>query len=248
MTIFVAIVDRVGLLPFFLRYYSKQGITRFVYILFNGDKNPCYPELSAMSQGYTWEMRPFEGDQGRYQPQYEVCPINLAKEEFVKPDEWYAVADLDEFHHYGVAFPQVVEEAKRRGFQCIWSMLVDRFGPGASSLPLRQDLTLDEQFPLCSHITEWSGGNPYKVGLQVGEFEIYCGHHCARDWGYRRGKTHHFRWHGQYRNYLAERLREQEQINDFWVGEHYRLLAILDTPNFLDCVEAETHSAVPIGV
>lgn len=258
MTVFVSIHDRVALLPFFLRYYTKLGATLFVYTMPNGDQNPCWDELYRASQGYRWVCKPFSQQQNVFIPAYDAASMNEARQELAYPDEWIVVADLDEFVYCdGQGLAEIAQEAARKQKVRVWARMVDRVAADGTFPPLRQDLTLDEQFPLAAHLTEWAGACSVKCWMQRADQEISMGHHGGyAEAGLWRGLVYHFKWHGVILDYIklehermkAEYAKTPGLLTD-WMVLHYGWVThAACTPNWIAMEEAEAHPAERIGV
>src|SRR3954464_15028786 len=100
MTLITPISDRIELLTFYIHYYRRQGAERFVVALYNGAQNPLYDSIYCIGRQLKADLHvrtsvicPLSELNGSK----ETAGINLIRQEFIRPKEWFAIADLDEF-------------------------------------------------------------------------------------------------------------------------------------------------------
>lgn len=201
MLVLFPVHDRVGLLPYFLRYYTSIGATRFVCALFNGKANPVYAKIASFQTRYPLQICPsFVARVEKYNPFDEKRALNRLRLEFCEKAQWYCIADLDEFHYFeGKSMLDAVRKAKRHKFQAVGGVLVDRLAANGKFPPIRG--SLDKTFPLGSDLTYCCGANNGKISLARYDVTIELGHHYTYveiGWGI--SETHHFKWsRGVYR-------------------------------------------------
>lgn len=115
------------------------------------------------------------------------------------PDDWFILADLDEFHVYDRPLPDLVALCEREGREHVCGCFVDRLGPGGT-LPPVEPGPLWPQFPLAGAITSRLVSAPtVKIGLTLGRLGTGGGHHgvpgrtgLPREQSYI--QVHHFKW------------------------------------------------------
>ena len=192
MKLITAIIRPDALFGFFLKYYTRQGVTEF-YVITESTERPALP--------YTlhWVQRPNVWDW-----QNNEALFNQLRQEHVRPDEFFVIADADEFHR--TPFPDfhaLVASLKAEGADFQGHGMLDRVAADGSIPEIVADRPLDEQFPVgalfTQHVLFATHG---KASVARGDRVILLGHH---DTAGRAAKTqhwtHHFKWHG---NVLAE--------------------------------------------
>lgn len=208
MTLIFSVLDRIELLPYFFQYYQKVGIDRFVCCLFQGSKSPLYyPIMEHAPRGSPIHMRETESCSIDDMCGLRETPgLNAAREEFIEADEWFAVADLDEFHVSTVSddLVSLADLAEQAGYSAVHGRFLDRIAADGSFASIDPSKTLDEQFPLACNaslaLTRYKDGidgkaNDNKYVLQKGSVVIGSGHHCVDVPALKECvHVHHFKW------------------------------------------------------
>jgi hypothetical protein len=196
MLMILPINERIELLPYFLRYYSALGVTRFVCGLYNGESNPLYPQIAVWASHYDLHIRNtvLAGQADHYLPDIELPGLNRIREEFAADYRWFAIADLDEFHYFGGPnLPEMEEEAERRGCEAVHGIFFDRVSADGGFPEINGPL--DKTFPLVCNLTARAGQPHDKITLARSHVSITSGHHqvAARVWR-KAVQVHHFKW------------------------------------------------------
>jgi hypothetical protein len=193
MKLIFSVLDRHELWPIFRDYYKAQGITQFLCVTYG-------PRLNGVTHiPAPIPPREFNGDR-------DAQFHNAVIDEYVKPSEWYAIADLDEF----VVFPdgstlcEAVARATKDGANLIWGNFRDRI-TADGSIPTQLEQDIWKQFPLKTNATEaLTGGCSTKITAAVGKLHLRGGHHNITDESWKQGKrwqtyseVHHFKWWGE---------------------------------------------------
>jgi hypothetical protein len=196
MLVIFSIYNRISLLPYFLRYYSSIGATRFECALYQGEKSRFYDDILKFKSKYDLHVRMSTNcPVHKFRGLSEVPALNAIRKEFASKFSWYCIADLDEFHFFnGKTLSQVVEEAEEKGYDAIHGVFFDRISADGRFLKVKG--RLDKTFPLVCHLTSLAGLRSDKVVLAKSHIEIFSGHHdvlSAKVW--RNGaEVHHFKW------------------------------------------------------
>lgn len=237
MTIITPICDRIELLPFYLRYYHRQGVERFVVALYNGKKNPLHDAIYRFGNQSKVDLH--------IRPSV-ICPlpelsgpketsgINVIRQEFIRPDEWFAIADLDEFVRplRGTNLIDLASRAIASDYTAVHGGMVDRIAATGEFPAIDPDRGLDEQFPLQCDLTEACGAMTSKIFLSRGNLEVTNGHHwpnsgnvsIMRDGG----EVHHFKWTSGIIGRLQNRLKHFREQRLPWAEESARLLKVIE--------------------
>ncbi len=128
------------------------------------------------------------------------------------PDDWWVIADDDEFHIYPIPLPFLIEDCEANGWDIVRGGFVDRIGEGGSFPEIQPYKNIFEQFPLAGFFRyPLSGACPNKVCVMKGYVELTNGQHYAKVngevlWGEQSDnkliapidtysvQVHHFKW------------------------------------------------------
>lgn len=237
MTIITPICDRIELLPFYLQYYQRQGVERFVVALYNGRKSPLHGVICCIGNQIKVDLH--------IRPSV-ICPlpelsgpketpgINLIRQEFIRPDEWFAIADLDEFIR-PLRCSNLVDLASKAiasDYTAVHGPMVDRIAATGQFPAIDPDNTLDEQFPFQCDLTEACGAMSSKIFLSRGDLEVTNGHHWLNNGNVSilrdGGEVHHFKWTSGIIGRLQNRLKHFREQRLPWAEESARLLKVIE--------------------
>jgi len=194
MKLIFSVLDRHELWPIFRDYYKAQGITQFLCVTYGPRLDGATHILSHVPP------EEFNGER-------DADHHNAVIDNYVEPDEWYAIADLDEF----VVFPdgstlcEAVARATKDGANLIWGNFRDRI-TADGSIPTQLEKDIWKQFPLKTNATTaLTGGCSTKITAAVGKLHLRSGHHNITDESWRCGarrwqthsEVHHFKWWGE---------------------------------------------------
>lgn len=147
------------------------------------------------------------------------------------PEDWWVVADDDEFHEYGMSLEGIIEACENNGWDLVRGGFVDRIGPDGTfpELDPRQDIF--EQFPLAGFFRyPLSGACPNKVCIMKGHVELTPGQHYAKIDGHTTWK-----WQGWNHPLIAPYKEYNVIVNHFkWdstCGERIRAVANTNRQN-----------------
>lgn len=163
------------LLPKFIRYYKKFGITNFLIILNTLSETPIYILKSfGISPKKIWK-EPFSET---LKQKYEREII----EENCTDHDWVVYADLDEFQYYPMGFMNYISLCEIKGIDFLEGRLVDRISESGELVDLNESKSLEEQFPLRGYITNnllnaWDK----KIVCAKGNLIVGGGHHIFLD-------------------------------------------------------------------
>lgn len=127
------------------------------------------------------------------------------------PNDWWVVADIDEFHVYLNPIKFIVQDCERNGHELVRGGFIDRIGPDGEFSELEDDKYIWEQFPNAGFFRyPMSNACPNKVCIMKGHIEITSGQHYAKidgqttwkwqGWNhplisdYHSVQVHHFKW------------------------------------------------------
>ena len=97
------------------------------------------------------------------------------------PNDWWIVADDDEFHIYSKPLNQIILDCERNGWQMVRGGFVDRIGLDGEFSELKDNTDIFEQFPIAGFFRyPMSGACPNKVCIMKGHIELTSGQHYAK--------------------------------------------------------------------
>lgn len=195
MLVIVSIAERIKLLPYFLRYYTRIGASRFCVMVWNGEANPLFPQIQSALQNYPHVIRTsVVCDLSEYCGPAETPALNLARQELLQPEDWYCVADLDEFYYLrDRSLSQLAEQAGLLGYDAVHGVFFDRVSLHGDLPALGE--SLDATFPMICDISRTIGANYNKIGIARQSVAIESGHHyCAGRAWQNQIEVHHLKW------------------------------------------------------
>lgn len=197
---FVSVVGGdTSLLPYSLSHYRELGVESFHVIRHVESRaDPTLgPSVEVMRKaGYDFAevcVAPWHED---------LNAALIRKQMSAWPDDWWIVADLDEFHVYDRSPTEVAAYCEEHGFDFVEGAFLDRVsvdGRLTGPLPYGEE-PLWRQYPLAGQLTlGLLDGRPTKVTLARGSVELDLGQHYA--WTGRGvpveeiyAQVHHFKW------------------------------------------------------
>lgn len=193
MKIIFSVLDRYDLWPHFRSYYQAQGITQFVCVSY-GPRLPGTIHIDA-------NLPPSE-----FTGSEDALRHNKVIQDIIKPDEWFFIADLDEFIQMeGTTLVNGIQVAQEAGANCIQGIFNDRITPDGS-FPAKLEDDIWKQFPIRANVTEKiCGGLQIKLVALRGPTPVNSGHHTVREDVDKSSmlrlnvfaKVHHFKWWGE---------------------------------------------------
>ena len=122
----------------------------------------------------------------RFDPAFATQLYNEAMME--RPDEWWIIADPDEFHLYFDDVRAIIDKSEARGWSFVGGHFLDRLGPGGA-LPEIGPKSLWRQFPIAGVarplVTDrrkgtWEAWAPgWKICLAKGSVRLAPGQHLV---------------------------------------------------------------------
>jgi Glycosyl transferase family 2 len=225
MKLITIIYDDIQLLPQFIWHYSALGVSEFLIGVY--ENIICYDKIKEITQSYDCYLFAIKG---RYDGQRDTTQRHELAARFVGPDEWWVVADLDEFHEYPDSLRELCLTLDAGGFQYLQSHFLDRITEDGSSPDLKPFLPLWAQFPAGAYITEQlNKRKSSKIMLVRGHAKTVSGHHAPIPGGqqkiFKGGIVHHFKWHGD----IVTKIRKrQKSIRRRGYSYHTKLNNFLD--------------------
>jgi len=171
------------------------------------------------------------------------------------PNDWWVVADIDEFHLYSDSLLQIIHTCIKNGYELVRGGFIDRIGRGGEFPELKNDISIWEQFPNAGFFRyPMSDACPNKVCIMKGHVEITSGQHYAKINGQTTWKwqgwnhplinphdsvqVHHFKWDST----SIERIKSVASIKQVYAfsDEYNKMYKSLNQTNFkIDLINPE---------
>ena len=168
-----------------------------------------------------------------------------------KPNDWWVIADIDEFHLY----PEnnlnlLISDCEKNGWDIVRGGFIDRIGRGGEFVQLTNDKSIWEQFPNAGFFRyPMSNACPNKICVIMGYVEITAGQHYAKinghvTWGWQGWnhpliapitthsvQVHHFKWDST----SIDRILNVAKINEDYAfsSEYFKMYTELKKTNFI---------------
>ena len=136
MKLIFSVLDRHELWPTFRDYYRSMGITQFLCVSYG-------PKLDGVTAHFPAHIPPKE-----FNGPHDALNHNYIIDRCIQPDEWYAIADLDEFTVFpdGSTLIDATRRATKDGANLICSTFRDRI-TADGSIPTVLEDDIWKQFP-----------------------------------------------------------------------------------------------------
>jgi hypothetical protein len=216
----------VKLLPHFIKHYSRY-VDEINIVVYQSDLHPdLHDEVSQYIENqnnvkivHTLTERIFDWEK-------VTSLYNFIKSKH--KNDWWVVADIDEFHLYpDDDLPKVIQTCEEYGFEMVRGGFIDRIGRGGEFAELVDEVSIWEQFPNAGFFRyPMSSANPNKICLMKGSVEITSGQHYAKIDGQTTWKwqgwnhpqinpidfvqVHHFKWDRT----SIERIKTVAELNE----------------------------------
>lgn len=197
------------LIPHFIRHYQKF-VDRIQFVVYESNVYPdLKKEVSEIIKDY--ENVTIEHTEHHRIFDWERVTELYNKVKFKNPNDWYVVADIDEFHLYGNSNLSVItSDCEEHGWDLVRGGFLDRVGNDGVFKELN-DGDLFEQYPYAGFFRyPMSKACPNKVCLMKGHVEITPGQHYAK----LNGQTT-WRWQGWNHPLIAPLDKWSVQVHHF---------------------------------
>lgn len=218
MLVIFALKDRALLLPYFLKHYQNLGATRFICGLYDGRKNPLYPEVEAWTRKVNLEIRDGASHSDDWCGPHEAAGIDRIRA--TVSDPWHVIADLDEFYWLpaGTTLQDIVAKLEAGGYDAATAHLIDRIAADGSLVAPGE--TLDGTYPLATNLTGSVGACIDKAVIVKTTASLLSGHHGLREGtGLAWGECHHIKWLPGILEILEKRVPHLRRMGLPWSEE-----------------------------
>jgi Glycosyl transferase family 2 len=169
----------VEILPHMLRHYRRMGIESFIInVHLQHPADPILNQVVSITEDFGCQISSVTV--GRWSD--EMNSELYASSRALNPNDWYIIADLDEFQVYPKSIHSIIEECEKKGYDYIEGYVVDRIAADGRLPDAVLNKPLEEQFPLgCIFTYAVLGGFPLKVVAAKGYIDLPPGNHYAKN-------------------------------------------------------------------
>lgn len=230
--------NQSNILPHQLSHYSGMVSDAFVIVYENSESDKrVQSEIERTCSHFGIKVhkvvtnRPFD---------WEMVTKLYNDTKALYPDDWWIVADDDEFQIYSKSVSDIIEECDENGYTFVTGGFIDRIGEGGELSELLEIASIWKQFPMAGFFRyPISNACPNKVTLCKGSVELCNGQHYAivngqsswrwQGWNhpqrYPIGKNftqvHHFKWDSTVRR----RLKAVADVRqEYAYSDEYRMM------------------------
>jgi hypothetical protein len=199
----------IDLIPHYVNHYSKH-VDEIQFIVYQSELYPnLLNEVQEKIKNYdnvkivkTIKERIFDWE--------KVTQLyNFIKSK--NPNDWWVIADIDEFHLYSDKLIKLISNCNMYGWDIVRGGFIDRIGPNGEFSELQSDINIFEQYPNMGFFRyPLSKACPNKICVTKGYVELTSGQHYASIDGHTTWKwqgwnhplinphsfvqVHHFKW------------------------------------------------------
>ncbi|MFN7939624.1 MAG: hypothetical protein U0R19_40230 [Bryobacteraceae bacterium] len=216
-----------------LRHYLSLGVQSiFLNLHLQNDNDPIRETVEEISRRCgTPITATYIGDW------HDIQQEAYAKPRRDYPNDWFILADSDEFQQYPAPLTDIIAECEQHNWDHLKGCFLDRLAADGSFPPIDATIALEQQFPLGALLTfPVMLGDPRKITLVRGPIYVIAGQHftyspmgCPPAIHYI--PVHHFKWTAGIPERLAERIQQMKQAG---------IAHWLESQRFLDYIEASS--------
>jgi hypothetical protein len=237
---------RTNTLWHMLSYY-KDRVDEIYVVVYEWDGFSTYDDVLAITKQFPNVRIVDRVVAEKYN--WEVVTALYNKTKMLHPNDWWVVADDDEFHKYSKDLYEIVSDCDKNGWELVRGGFIDRIGENGTFPEIDNDEDIFEQFPLAGFFRyPLSGACPNKVCILKGYIEITPGQHYAKIDGHTTWKwqgwnhpliapvneynvqVHHFKWDST----CVERIKAVADIKQLYSysDEYKKMYQALRSNNF----------------
>jgi hypothetical protein len=238
--------SRTNTLWHMLSYY-KDRVDEIYVVVYEWDGFSTYDDVLAITKQFPNVRIVDRVVAEKYN--WEVVTALYNKTKMLHPNDWWVVADDDEFHKYSKDLYEIVSDCDKNGWELVRGGFIDRIGENGTFPEIDNDEDIFEQFPLAGFFRyPLSGACPNKVCILKGYIELTPGQHYAKIDGHTTWKwqgwnhpliapvneynvqVHHFKWDST----CIERIKAVADIKQLYSysDEYKKMYQALRSNNF----------------
>jgi hypothetical protein len=199
----------IDLIPHYVNHYSKH-VDEIQFIVYQSELHPnLLKEVEEKIKTYN-NVKIVKTIKERIFDWEKVTQLyNFIKSK--NPNDWWVIADIDEFHLYSDKLSKLISNSNKYGWDIVRGGFIDRIGPNGEFSELQPDINIFEQYPNMGFFRyPLSKACPNKICVMKGYVELTSGQHYASIDGHTTWKwqgwnhplinphsfvqVHHFKW------------------------------------------------------
>jgi len=226
------------LLPHFIQHYAAS-VDEINIIVYSSEKYPdIEDDIKEFIKSYSNVKIVYSEFWRIYDWEHVTKLYNKIKSKY--PDDWWIIADIDEFQVYSKNIKEIVCECEENNWQFVTGGFIDRIGQNGDFPSISSNSSIWIQFPMAGFFRyPISNACPNKVTLCKGNIEISNGQHYAiiegqttwrwQGWNHplrypidrNFTQVHHFKWDSS----VKRRLKAVAEIKkDYAYSDEYRAM------------------------
>ena len=238
--------SRTNTLWHMLSYY-KDRVDEIYVVVYEWDGFSTYDDVLAITKQFPNVRIVDRVVAEKYN--WEMVTTLYNKTKMLHPNDWWVVADDDEFHKYSKDLYEIVSDCDKNGWELVRGGFIDRIGENGTFPEIDNDEDIFEQFPLAGFFRyPLSGACPNKICILKGYIELTPGQHYAKIDGHTTWKwqgwnhpliapvneynvqVHHFKWDST----CVERIKAVADIKQLYSysDEYKKMYQALRSNNF----------------
>lgn len=238
--------SRTNTLWHMLSYY-KDRVDEIYVVVYEWDGFSTYDDVLAITKQFPNVHIVDRVVAEKYN--WEMVTALYNKTKMLHPNDWWVVADDDEFHKYSKDLYEIVNDCNENGWELVRGGFIDRIGENGTFPEIDDDEDIFEQFPLAGFFRyPLSGACPNKICILKGYIELTPGQHYAKIDGHTTWKwqgwnhpliapvdeynvqVHHFKWDST----CIERIKAVADIKQLYSysDEYKKMYQALRSNNF----------------
>ena len=238
--------SRTNTLWHFFKYYETL-VDEIYVVVYEWEGMSTYDEVERISKEFPNVQIIKRSKKEKFNWEYVTYLYNQTK--MLHPNDWWIVADDDEFHVYSKPLNQIISACERNGWELVRGGFIDRIGQTGNFPKINKKENIFEQFPVAGFFRyPMSGACPNKVCIMKGYIEITPGQHYAKidgqtTWRWQgwnhpliapvtdyNVQVHHFKWDST----CVERIKQVADIKkDYSFSDEYlKMYQSLRSNNF----------------
>jgi len=238
--------SRTNTLWHMLNYY-KDRVDEIYVVVYEWDGFSTYDDVLAITKQFPNVRIIDRVVAEKYN--WEMVTTLYNKTKMLHPNDWWVVADDDEFHKYSKDLYEIVSNCNENGWELVRGGFIDRIGENGTFPKIDNDEDIFKQFPLAGFFRyPLSGACPNKICILKGYIELTPGQHYAKIDGHTTWKwqgwnhpliapvneynvqVHHFKWDST----CIERIKAVADIKQLYSysDEYKKMYQALRSNNF----------------
>jgi|TARA_R110002074_G_scaffold322238_6_gene492759 hypothetical protein len=160
-----------------LKHYRDFVDEIYVVVYLSSDKDRVLSEVKEITRDLNIDIH----KQTIEEPfNWERVTELYNETKLLKPDDWWIVADDDEFHLYPKPISELIEDCEGNGYKFITGAFLDRIGEGGKFPLINDDSDIWKEFPLVGSFRyPVSNACPNKTIVMKGDIQVTNGQHYA---------------------------------------------------------------------